>query len=83
MDPKTIQKIATQVYRQFPEIAGVQPKVRQRPASGKSTTQLGSSETYLLTFEGKASLGSGKSMSRLVRVVATTQGKIIKISTSR
>jgi hypothetical protein len=83
MDPKTIQKISTQVYRQFPEVSGVKPKVRPRPASGKSSSQNGSSETYLLTFQGMASLGSGKSMPRLVRVVATPQGKILKISTSR
>jgi hypothetical protein len=83
MDPKTLQKISNQVYRQFPEVAGVQPKVRQRPSAGKPASTNGSSETYLLTFQGKASLGSGKSMPRLVRVVATSQGKIIKISTSR
>ncbi len=83
MDPKTIHKISTQVYRQFPEIAGVQPKVRLRPASAKPASQNGKTETYLLTFQGKASLASGKSMPRLVRVVATPQGKILKISTSR
>jgi hypothetical protein len=83
MDPKTIHKISANVYRQFPEIAGVQPKVRLRPSSGKPAAQNGNSETYLLTFQGKVSLGSGKSMPRLVRVVATVQGKILKISTSR
>jgi hypothetical protein len=83
MDPKTIQKISSQVYRQFPEVEGVKPKVRQRPPSVKPASKNGSSETFLLTFQGSASLGSGKSIPRLVRVVATSQGKILKISTSR
>jgi hypothetical protein len=83
MDPKTIQKISTQVYQQFPEIAGVRPKVRQRPYTGKNASQNGGSETYLLTFQGNANLGPGKTLPRLVRVVANVQGKILKISTSR
>jgi hypothetical protein len=83
MDPKTIQKISSQVYRQFPEIAGVKPKVRLRPPSGKAAPPNGSPETYLLTFQGKADIGQGKSIPRLVRVVANQQGKILKISTSR
>jgi hypothetical protein len=83
MDPKTIQKISSQVYQQFPEIAGVRPKVRQRPSAGKNASKNGGSETYLLTFQGKADIGPGKSLPRLVRVVANIQGKIIKISTSR
>jgi hypothetical protein len=83
MDPKTIQKVSTQVYQQFPEIAGVRPKVRVRPSAGKNASKNGGSETYLLTFQGKADIGQGKSLPRLVRVVVTLQGKILKISTSR
>jgi len=83
MDPKIVQKISTQVYRQFPEIAGVRPKVRPRPSTGKNASQNGGGETYLLTFQGTANVSPGKSLPRMVRVVANIEGKILKISTSR
>jgi hypothetical protein len=76
MDQNTKQRIARQVSRSFPEMVGVRPSVRQQ--GGRN----GHSQ-YLLVFKGHAELPGGKSMSRIVRVVADESGNIIRMSTSR
>ena len=69
-----INTISQEVYRRFPDLAGVRPKVKLQRSSPQS---------FLLTFQSRATLPGGKSLPRLVRVVANEQGKILKISTSR
>jgi hypothetical protein len=76
MEDRYIKSISSKVYRQFPEVKGVRPKVRLQSGSGDASK-------YLLTFQGEAVTASGKSISRLVRVVASATGSIIKITTSR
>jgi predicted lipoprotein len=79
MKDKNIKTISSKISRQFPEVAGSQPKVqRQTSKSSKS-----SNPTYLLTYRGKAKTADGKSINRVVRVTADESGKIIKITTSR
>ena len=70
-----INAISQEVYRRFPDLAGVRPKVKLQRSSPP--------QSFLLTFQSRASLPGGKSLPRLVRVVANEQGKILKISTSR
>ncbi len=79
MDSKTISGIKQQIYRQFPEVAGEEPSVKPQ-ASAKST---GQSATYLITFKGRVTQPSGPAFSRLVRVVANDDGRILKVTTSR
>jgi hypothetical protein len=73
MDKGTIQKVARQVVRTFPEMDGVAPTVRAQGDEGR----------FQLTFKGKASLPGGKSLTRIVRVVADERGRILRISTSK
>jgi hypothetical protein len=40
-------------------------------------------QRYLVTFKGTAELPDGKSMKRIVRVVADEKGDVIRMSTSR
>ena len=80
MDPKIIKSISAQIYRQFPEMVGVQPKMRSRPSS--QTTGSKPAPTFLLTYTAKVSLNGGKNLPRSVRVVVDANGKVIKISTS-
>jgi hypothetical protein len=75
MDQKYIRNVAAKVYRQFPEMSGIQPKVRRK------TDSQGSPAGFLLTFNTKVNVG-GKALSRWVRVVTDDYGKIIKITTS-
>jgi hypothetical protein len=74
MEKSTIQKVTRQVIRTFPEMDGVAPTVRPQPEGA---------DQFLLTYKGKASLPGGKSLTRIVRVVANDRGQILRISTSR
>jgi len=76
MDQDTKQRIAHHVSRSFPEMNGVRPSVRQQ--GGKN-----GNAQYLLIFKGKSSLPGGRTMNRIVRVVADESGNIIRMSTSR
>ncbi len=80
MDTKTIKTISTQVYRKFPELSGVQPKVRQQQAKSAAAA---ANPTYVLTYNTRVEVGNGASLTRLVRVVATPEGSILKITTSK
>jgi len=75
MEKGTILKVSRQVVRTFPEMDGVPPTVRAQ--SGAAEGQ------YLLTYKGKALLPGGKTLTRIVRVVADDRGRILRISTSR
>lgn len=81
MESRAIEVISNSIHKQFPEFAGSKPKVRLQ-ADSKTSGKL-KSPTYLLTFESKVLTAGGKSLTRWVRVVATEEGKIIKVTTSR
>jgi hypothetical protein len=76
MEKGTIEKVTRQVLRTFPEMDGVAPTVRPQPGGNDWAL-------VLLTYKGKASLPGGKSLTRIVRVVADERGRIVRISTSR
>ena len=73
---KDVVKISSRVSRKFPELAGAKPSVKKQSIADGDIQ-------YLLTYRGQANLPGGHKMSRIVRVVADTRGKIIKISTSK
>ena len=81
MESKTIEEITNSIQKQFPEFAGKKPKVRLQ-AEAKTGGKF-KSPTYLLTYESKVLTAGGKSLTRWVRVIATEEGKIIKVTTSR
>lgn len=81
MDTKLIKSISSQVYQRFPELAGHQPKVIRQPSS--KAKSLSVSTKYLLTYKGSVQAQNGTRIPRLVRVTADSNGKILKISTSR
>jgi hypothetical protein len=72
MDSHKKSSICAEVYRQFPEVKGNSPEVKNMPG-----------DKYQLIFRGKVKTEDGKSLNRTVRVVADENGKIIKLSTSR
>ena len=80
VDPKYLTAISAQVYRQFPEMKGIRPKVR--PQTGPLAKGIQIDTVYLLTYEGSVSGADGQLIQRVVRVTATIQGKILKLSTS-
>ena len=76
MDAKILSKLNKQVVRSFPELANVKPKVSAQSKSADAGT-------YLVTYKGKANLPGGRSIERIVRVVADGRGHILKMTTSR
>ena len=77
MEPASITKITRQVVRTFPEMEGVAPSVRPQ------ANPPGDLEQFVLTYKGKAALPGGRTLTRIVRVVADGGGHVIRISTSR
>ncbi len=72
MDAKSKSSVCNAVYRQFPELKGTNPTVKELPG-----------DKYQLIFHGKALTENGKSLPRTVRVVADENGRVLKLSTSR
>lgn len=85
MEPKTIEFISNSIYRRFPEVAGIKPKVRKQPIPSNQgpATIPADKRNYLLTFNIQVKGPGGQIIPRWVRVVASPKGKIIKISTSK
>ncbi len=81
MDQEIIRKINKEVYRRFPEIKGKKPKIQLMKNAEKKNN--GRPQSYLLVYGSQVSTVTGQSMSRMVRVVATDAGEIIKITTSK
>jgi hypothetical protein len=69
---QTLASICEQVYRRFPEVAGIQPRVQDQAG-----------EKLLLIFHARAKTADGLSISRTVRVVVSPDGNIVKMTTSR
>jgi len=73
-----IESIARQVYGQFPDVRGARPSVQgQSPKTPNGRTQ------FVLTFKGSAQASGGRTIQRIVRVVADERGKVVRMSTSR
>lgn len=72
MDAHSIDQVCKQVFQRFPDLKGSHPSVE--PYAG---------EKFLLIFKGSATTADGRTIRQTVRVVAGTDGKIIKLTTSR
>ncbi len=81
MNPDLIKTINREVYRRFPEVKDKRPKITKQ--SGQASRSEGKPQNYLLIYQGQVTTADQKTMTRLVRVVANEEGKILKISTSR
>ena len=80
LNASQIDSISRQIYRQFPEVRNAQPMVQNQ---GGAKSGPGGPSQYLLTFRGSGQGAGGRTISRIVRVVADERGKVLKVSTSR
>jgi len=71
---EAVEKVTDSVVRQFPEMDGVKPAVN---------SEEGGDDRYLMTYKGAFDLPDGNTMKRIVRVVASEKGDVIRMSTSR
>lgn len=72
MDKAVLTKVCQQVYNRHPEVRNTQPKVNEQ-GEGK----------FLLIFNGTAFGANGKPIPRTIRAVVDSNGKIVKLSSSR
>ena len=79
-----LQQITRKVYQQMPDLKGVVPVVStQTGPLAKTGPTAVAQQRYLLTFTQQTRLPNGSQLNRVVRVVASGNGKVIKISASR
>jgi hypothetical protein len=74
MGSDMIELICNQVYSQFPDLKDVKPITQKMAGPGIGN--------ILVIFKGSTKTASGKTLPRVVRVVATESGKVIKMTTS-
>ena len=72
MDSRIIDTICKAVYARFPEVKGARPSVQNL-----TKTQV------LLIFKASVKTANGSAMQRIVRVTASKDGRISKMTTSR
>lgn len=75
-----IDKVSKKVYRKFPDLKGVKPKVKKRPKDENSGE---APSGYLLLYKTRVSGPGGKEITRIVRAVSDKKGNVQKISTSK
>jgi hypothetical protein len=69
---EAVEEVTRTVVRQVPEMDGVRPAVKTDEGP-----------RYVMTFKGELDLPDGNTMKRIVRVVASEKGDVIRMSTSR
>jgi hypothetical protein len=81
LNSSQIENISRQIYRQFPEVRDARPMIQNQ--AGAKAAGIGGTDQYVLTFRGSGQGPGGRTISRIVRVVADDRGKVLKVSTSR
>ncbi len=74
MKKEAVEKVTHKVVRQFPEMEGIDPAVKSEQSGD---------DRYLMTYKRAFDLPDGNTMKRIVHVVASEQGDVIRMSTSR
>lgn len=72
MNDAALEQVCKQVYQKFPALRGTPPQVQTYAA-----------EQFLLLFKSTAKTADGRALNQTVRVVASADGTIKKMTTSR
>jgi hypothetical protein len=81
VDEKIIKAITLKVSRRFPEVSDVKPKVKKYIPPGEQQREY--RKNYLLLYKTRVTGPGGHTIPRVVRVISTPEGKILKMSTSK
>jgi hypothetical protein len=71
-----IEKVTHRVYLEYPAVAGCAPKIRAREAANGTST-------YTLSYRGYVEVENGSKMPISVNVSLDSNGKIVKITSSK
>ena len=72
MSNELIEKVNREIYKKFPNMAGINPKITQQPGN-----------KILLIYKSSGELPGGKTLSQAIRVVVDSNGEVCKITSSR
>lgn len=72
MEKTALDKVCQQIYRRFPPMQGKRPKVSSQ-----------SSDRFLLIFSSSGKTPDGKTIAQTLRVVAASDGRILKTTMNR
>lgn len=72
MDKQVIEKVCSEVYKQYPQYEGIQPEIKTQP-----------NDTHLLIFQTSGKTFNQKSIQLSIRVLVDGSGDILKITSSR
>lgn len=80
MDPKIKESVSKSIYKMYPYMDGVKPKVRKR-----EQTKFGflKQTVYVLTFKNEGKAADGTKIPRSIVVTVNENGKILKTTGSR
>lgn len=80
-DKTMIQSVNREIYRRFPAVDGVKPKVQKRPKLPNKDAKL--APAFLLIYESTVKLPANKRLPMWIRAYVDERGKILKVTTSR
>lgn len=72
MNKQVIEKVCSEVYKQFPQYEGIPPEIKSQP-----------NDTHLLIFQSSGEIANQKSIQLSIRVLVNGRGDIVKITSSR
>lgn len=72
MNKQVIEKVCSEVYKQFPQYEGISPEINSQP-----------NDTHLLVFQSSGKTANQKSIQLSIRVLVDGRGDILKITSSR
>ena len=72
MDTAAVKKVNKEVCHRHPEMAGINPKVSQQ-----------TEDRYLLLYTKSVEMAAGRKMEQTIRVIADSQGNVLKLSGSK
>lgn len=72
MNKQVIEKVCSEVYKQYPQYEGIQPEIKTQP-----------NDTHLLIFQTSGKTFNQKSIQLNIRVLVDERGDILKITSSR
>lgn len=65
-------KVNRDIYKKYPNLVGISPKIIRQP-----------DEKYLLIYNASGELPGGKVINQVIRVVCDSHGEVTKITSSR
>jgi len=72
MSNELTEKVNREIYKKFPIMAGINPKIIRQPG-----------DKILLIYKASGELPGGKTLSQVIRVLVDNNGEVCQITSSR